>query len=239
MSTVPAEYPPPFTASDYIVAPQAAEDERIDVGVLIVGAGPAGLATAVRLGQLLAEDPELAEQLGEVPIAVAEKGKAPGSHLLSGAVMTPGPLKALFPDVADDDFPRYGEVTGESVYFMRPKAKLRIPTPPQMKNHGNWVVSISQLARWMSDQAEELGALHAPRDRLPEAADRPGPGHGRRHRRQGPRPRRRGAVDLRARRRGAGPGDRPRRGHAGPPHRRRARATSTSTATPPRSGSSG
>ena len=162
MSTVPAQYPPPFKSSDYIVAPSAAEDERIDVGVLIVGAGPAGLATAVRLGQLLAEDPELAEQLGEVPIAVAEKGKAAGSHLLSGAVVRPGPLKALFPDLADDDFPRYGEVTGESVYFMRPKAKVRIPTPPQMKNHGNWVMSISQLARWMSDQAEELGAYMLP-----------------------------------------------------------------------------
>ena len=162
MSTIPAQYPPPFKSSDYIVAPSAAEDERIDVGVLIVGAGPAGLATAVRLGQLLAEDPELAEQLGEVPIAVAEKGKAAGSHLLSGAVVRPGPLKALFPDLADDDFPRYGEVTGESVYFMRPKAKVRIPTPPQMKNHGNWVMSVSQLARWMSDQAEELGAYMLP-----------------------------------------------------------------------------
>ena len=97
MSILPADYPPPFVPSDYVVTPSAAEDERIDVGVLIVGAGPAGLATAVRLGQLLAEDPELAEQLGEVPIAVAEKGKAPGSHLLSGAVMRPGPINDLFP----------------------------------------------------------------------------------------------------------------------------------------------
>ncbi len=162
MSTLPADYPPPFSPSDYIVTPKAAEDERIDVGVLIVGAGPAGLATAVRLGQLLGEDPELLEQLGEVPIAVAEKGKGPGSHLLSGAVMRPGPIKQLFPDTPDADIPHYGEVTGESVYFMMPKGKLRIPTPPQMKNHGNWVVSISQLARWMSEQAEELGAFMLP-----------------------------------------------------------------------------
>jgi electron-transferring-flavoprotein dehydrogenase len=162
MSTLPADYPPPFSPSDYIVTPKAAEDERIDVGVLIVGAGPAGLATAVRLGQLLGDDPELLEQLGEVPIAVAEKGKGPGSHLLSGAVMRPGPIKQLFPDVADDQFPRYGEVTGEAVYFMMPRGKVRIPTPPQMKNHGNWVVSISQMARWMSEQAEELGAFMLP-----------------------------------------------------------------------------
>ncbi len=162
MDILPADYPPPFRPSDQVVLPSAAEDERIDVGVLIVGAGPAGLATAVRLGQLLGEDPELAEQLGEVPVAVADKGKTAGSHLLSGAVMRPGPLKALFPDTADDEFPTYGKVTGEAVYLMRKRAKIRIPTPPQMKNHGNWIISISQMARWMSEQAEELGAFMLP-----------------------------------------------------------------------------
>ena len=162
MNTYPADYPPPFRPSDNVILPTAGEDERIDVGVLIVGAGPAGLATAVRLGQLLADDPELAEQLGEVPIAVAEKGKTSGSHLLSGAVMRPGPIKALFPDVAPADIPHYGEVTGESVYLMLPNRKVRIPTPPQMKNHGNWIVSVSQMARWMSEQAEELGAFMLP-----------------------------------------------------------------------------
>ena len=104
MDILPADYPPPFRPSDQVVLPSAAEDERIEVGVLIVGAGPAGLATAARLGQLLGEDPELTEQLGEVPIAVADKGKTAGSHLLSGAVMRPGPLKALFPDTPDDAF---------------------------------------------------------------------------------------------------------------------------------------
>jgi electron-transferring-flavoprotein dehydrogenase len=162
MDILPADYPPPFRPSDQVVLPSAAEDERIDVGVLVVGAGPAGLATAVRLGQLLGEDPELAEQLGEVPVAVADKGKTAGSHLLSGAVMRPGPLKALFPDTPDDDFPTYGAVTGEAVYLMRKRAKIRIPTPPQMKNHGNWIISISQMARWMSEQAEELGAFLLP-----------------------------------------------------------------------------
>jgi len=162
MTVIPAEYPPPFVPSDYVVTPKAAEDERIEVGVLIVGAGPAGLATAVRLGQLLADDPELAERLGEVPIAVAEKGKAPGSHLLSGAVMRPGPISDLFPDTPKDQIPHYGEVTGEAVYFMTRGGKIRIPTPPQMKNHGNWSVSVSQLARWMSEQAEELGAFMLP-----------------------------------------------------------------------------
>jgi electron-transferring-flavoprotein dehydrogenase len=162
MSTLPADYPPPFRASDYAVAPQAGEDERIDVGVLFVGAGPAGLAGAIRLGQLLADDPELTESLGEVPIAVAEKGKTAGSHLLSGAVIRPQVIRELFPDTPPEEIPHYGEVTGESVYFMTKTQNLRIPTPPQMKNHGNWVVSISKLARWMTEQAEELGAYMLP-----------------------------------------------------------------------------
>ena len=159
MSIVPADYPPRFRASDYIVKPTAPEDERIEVGVLFVGAGPAGLAGAIRLGQLLAVDPEVAESLGEVPIAVVDKGKGAGSHLLSGAVMRPGPFRSLFPD---DDHLRvpgvYGEVPGEAVYFMMRSRAIRLPTPPQLRNHGNYVVSVSQLARWMAEKAEELGA---------------------------------------------------------------------------------
>lgn len=162
MSITPADYPPPFQSTDHIAAPQAGEDERIEVGVLIVGGGPAGMATAIRLGQLLAEDPELAESLGEVPIALADKGKVAGSHLLSGAVMKPGPIKDLFPDLAPSDIPHYWEVDKEAVYWLTKSGKLRIPPPPQMKNHHNWVVSVSQLSRWMSDKAEELGVYLLP-----------------------------------------------------------------------------
>jgi electron-transferring-flavoprotein dehydrogenase len=162
MTVVPAQYPPPFRASDYVVKPKAGEDERIEVGVLFVGGGPAGLAGAVRLGQLLAEAPDVAEQLGEVPIAVVEKGKGPGSHLLSGAVVRPAPLKALFPDGAADAIPTFGTVTGEAVYALTKSQALRLPTPPDMKNHGNWILSISQLARFLAAQAEELGAYLLP-----------------------------------------------------------------------------
>jgi len=161
-SIYPSAYPPPFEPSDYIALPTAAEDERIEVGVLIVGGGPAGLATAVRLGQLVGDNPDLAEQLGEVPIALADKGKAPGSHLLSGAVIDPTALKELFAGVEPANIPHYWEVDKEAVYFLSKSSSFRIPPPPQLRNHHNWVISISQLARWMSEQAEELGVYLLP-----------------------------------------------------------------------------
>jgi electron-transferring-flavoprotein dehydrogenase len=160
-SITPAHYPPPFQYSDYVARPQAGEDERIEVGVLVVGSGSAGLAAANRFMQLLAEDEALMESLGEVPLAIAEKGKAAGSHLLSGAVMKPQAIKDLFPDQVDE-IPRYGEVSGEAVYFLTKGGKIRIPAPPQMHNKGNWVVSVSQMGRWMGEQAEELGAFMLP-----------------------------------------------------------------------------
>ena len=89
----PADFPPPFDPNEFVLAPGEPE---IEVGVLIVGAGPAGLACAIRLGQLLEGAPELAERLGDVPVAVLEKGKQPGSHLLSGAVVNPASLRRLF-----------------------------------------------------------------------------------------------------------------------------------------------
>ena len=86
MTVRPADYPPPFSPAEAIAVPTDPVDERIEVGVLIVGGGPAGLACAIRLGQLLEESPETTARLGDVPVAVVEKGKAPGSHLLSGAI---------------------------------------------------------------------------------------------------------------------------------------------------------
>jgi electron-transferring-flavoprotein dehydrogenase len=159
----PADYPPPFAPSDAIAVPTDPADERIEVGVLIVGAGPAGLACAVRLGQLLEESPETAARLGDVPVAVVEKGKAPGSHLLSGAVVNPRALRRLFKGrLSMDDVPSYGEVHGEAVYLLTKGTALRIPPPPTMRNHGNWVVSVSQLGRFLAEQAEAGGAAVLP-----------------------------------------------------------------------------
>ena len=107
--TTPAQYPPPVdTENEFIGPPTAAEDERIEVGVAIVGGGQAGLSCAIRLFQLLEDDPELAEQLGEVPVAVIEKGRVAGAHQLSGGVMNPSAIRELLPD--DDSWPHFGEV---------------------------------------------------------------------------------------------------------------------------------
>jgi electron-transferring-flavoprotein dehydrogenase len=92
----PADFGPPFDPREYVSPPTDAPEERIDVGVLIVGAGPAGLACAIRLGQLLEESPETARRLGEVPVAVLEKGKAVGAHVLSVAGFNPRALRRLF-----------------------------------------------------------------------------------------------------------------------------------------------
>jgi electron-transferring-flavoprotein dehydrogenase len=159
----PAEYPPQFDASEFVDEPTDPPDERIEVGILIVGAGPAGLACAIRLGQLIGESPRLAERLGEVPVAVLEKGKQPGSHSLSGAVINLRSLRRLFRgEKRATDMPFYGEVEAEGVYFLRHNSSMRIPTPPTMKNHGNYVASLSQLTRWLAEQAEEAGATILP-----------------------------------------------------------------------------
>jgi electron-transferring-flavoprotein dehydrogenase len=159
----PSDFPPPFSAREAVAQPSDPEDERIEVGVLIVGAGPAGLACAIRLGQLLEESPETAERLGDVPVAVIEKGKQPGSHLLTGAVVNPRGLQRLFRGRKRlDQMPFYDEVKREAVYMLTRTRALPMPTPPTMRNHGNRVASLSQLGRWLAEEAESAGAMILP-----------------------------------------------------------------------------
>ena len=162
----PSEFPPPVSpVKEFIKRGLDDEDELIDVGVAIVGGGTAGLACANRLLQLLADDEALLESLGEVPVAVIEKAKTCGGHSLSGAVMRPGPLQELFPEMSREDWRKerfaYGEVTKESVYMLTSaKTKVSVPIPfvPNFKNHGNEVVSVAALARYQARMAEEGGA---------------------------------------------------------------------------------
>jgi electron-transferring-flavoprotein dehydrogenase len=142
----PADFPPPWRVDEAIDSP--ADSEPVEVDVVVIGAGPAGLAAAIRLGQVA---PELS-------VAVVEKGKRAGAHLLSGAVLRPGPLREL----VGEDFPSYGPVPGEAVYFLTESRAVRIPTPPTMRNHGNVVVSLSELGRWLAEKAEAGGAMVLP-----------------------------------------------------------------------------
>ena len=142
---LPVRHQPPLPAE--LVLSEAPSPEAIDLDVLIVGAGAAGLACAIQLAKA---SPELA-------IGVLEKAGALGEHSLSGAVINPVALRALFPDKSDADFPFRQPVSGEAVYYMTESRATRIPTPPTMKNHGNFTVSLSELVRWLGEQAEALG----------------------------------------------------------------------------------
>jgi electron-transferring-flavoprotein dehydrogenase len=155
-----SEFPPPFTAGEFVGEPTDPADERIEVGVLIVGGGPAGLACAIRLGQLLERHPDMAERMGDVPVALLEKGKQPGSHLLSGAVVNPRALRKL--GYRMEDLPSYGPVHDEAVYVLTRRNALRIPPPPTMHNHGNWIFSLARLGRRLAEDAEERGVTILP-----------------------------------------------------------------------------
>ena len=162
MTARPADFAPPFDAVQFVTEPTDPPDERIEVGALVVGAGPGGLAAAIRLGQLLEQRPELRERLGEIPIAVLEKGKAPGAHLLSGAVVNPRAFRQLFPELVAADLPLIAPVEHEGVYFLTRKRAQRIPAPPTMWNHGNYVASLGEMGRWLAERAEELGVMIVP-----------------------------------------------------------------------------
>lgn len=130
--------------------------ESMEVDVVIVGAGPAGLATACRLLQLAQE----AEK--EISVCVLEKGSEVGAHILSGAVFETSALDELFPDWKEKGAPLHTPVTGDDIYYLPGSEKsIRFPdllVPKPMRNHGNYIISLGNLCRWLAEQAMELGA---------------------------------------------------------------------------------
>jgi len=135
----------------------APDEDAVPMDVVFVGGGPAGLAGAIELAKLVRADNESGEGIGEIEIAVLEKAAAIGEHTLSGAVINPGPFLSLFPDLAVQDLPFRGPVKAERVFMLRERSALRMPTPPTMKNHGNYIASLCEVVRWMGEQAEALG----------------------------------------------------------------------------------
>ena len=153
---VPARYQPALPVERFIRA-EPPDKEAVPMDVVFVGGGPAGLAGAIELARLVKKDKEAGGGLGDVQIAVLEKAETLGAHCLSGAVVNPVALRALFPELKDGDLPLRARVTRERVYFLTGAGSLRIPTPPTMKNHGFYVASLCEIVRWLGEKAERLG----------------------------------------------------------------------------------
>jgi electron-transferring-flavoprotein dehydrogenase len=142
---------------DRIILRDPPGPEAIEMDVVIVGAGPAGLACAIELARLVKRDQEAGGGMPDVGIAVLEKAGSLGEHSLSGAVVNPRAMRELFPERAPSDFPFRQPVAGEAVYFMTEGRSQRLPTPPTMHNAGYYTASLCEIVRWLGERAEEAG----------------------------------------------------------------------------------
>ena len=129
------------------------ERDTLDVDVLIVGGGPAGLSAAIRLASL-----QRREGGDSLAVAVLEKSRQSGSHMLSGAVLDPSGLDELLPDWQMRGAPVETRVRDDRLYYLTERFQLRAPlTPPPLRNHGNYVISLNRFVRWLAEQAEAQG----------------------------------------------------------------------------------
>jgi electron-transferring-flavoprotein dehydrogenase len=142
---------------DRIIRTEPPGAEAIEMDVLIIGAGPAGLACAIELARLAKRAAETGGSPAELNIGVLEKAESLGEHNLSGAVVNPRAFRELFPELAAEALPFRQPVNAEAVYFLTQGRAQRIPTPPTMHNRGYYTASICEMVRWLGGKAEELG----------------------------------------------------------------------------------
>lgn len=157
MSTILPIRHQPALPLDRLIRPEPPGAEAVEMDVLFIGAGPAGLSGAIELARLAKQDADQGGTLGELNIGVLEKAESLGEHNLSGAVVNPRAFRELFPGMDDSEFPFRQRVDHEAVYFMTPSKATRVPTPPTMQNQGNYSASICEIVRWLGEKAEGLG----------------------------------------------------------------------------------
>ena len=127
------------------------ERESMEFDVLIVGGGPSGLSAAIKMKQLATETGQ------DLSVCLIEKGSEVGAHILSGAVLEPRSLNELIPDWQEKGAPLDTAVTHDKFMFLTESGQMRLPTPPQMNNHGNYIISLGNFCRWLGEQAEAMG----------------------------------------------------------------------------------